>query len=392
MDRALAEHVDVVALSGDLVDRANRFYEATGPLETGIRRLAGAGIVTVAVAGNHDYDVLPWLVDGFDPDAFRLLGRGGEWERTTIRRGDAVLHVDGWSFAEARVERSPLGRYDLPGGGGAPVLGLLHADLDQPGSIYAPVTRAELRARPVDFWLLGHVHAPGLREEAGGAPVLYPGSPQAMDPGEAGAHGVWIVEVEPGRIFRARPLPLSSVRYDVVEVDVTGIADPLELDRRVADGLRAHLVAVAPAAGPLEYLCCRLRLAGRTPLHRGLEPRLAGLAEELALVEGGVTAVVEKVELDTRPAYDLAELARGSDPTAVLAGLLQALEQGQASGEHERLLREAARCAGDVRRARPYLALPGEGEEAADAEVAAQALARQASRLLDGLLAQKEGA
>src|SRR5690606_34254660 len=97
---ALEESVDVVALSGDLVDRDNRFYEAVGPLESGLRRLADAGIEIVAVAGNHDHDVLPRLVDALGPEAFRLLGRGGVWERATVRRGGRVLHIDGWSFPE----------------------------------------------------------------------------------------------------------------------------------------------------------------------------------------------------------------------------------------------------------------------------------------------------
>jgi hypothetical protein len=53
VELAIAERVDLVALSGDLVDRANRYFEAFGPLEAGVRRLTAAGIPTVAVAGNH---------------------------------------------------------------------------------------------------------------------------------------------------------------------------------------------------------------------------------------------------------------------------------------------------------------------------------------------------
>src|SRR5690554_238804 len=52
VDAALAKKVDVVALSGDLVDRANRYFEAIGPLERGLRQLAEQGIDTYAVAGN----------------------------------------------------------------------------------------------------------------------------------------------------------------------------------------------------------------------------------------------------------------------------------------------------------------------------------------------------
>ena len=46
---AVEQGIDLVALSGDLVDRDNRFFEALGPLERGLGRLAEAGIDTVAV-------------------------------------------------------------------------------------------------------------------------------------------------------------------------------------------------------------------------------------------------------------------------------------------------------------------------------------------------------
>src|SRR5690606_30847102 len=61
VDYAVDQRVDVLALSGDVVDQSNKFYEAIGPLERGLARLRAAGVATVAVAGNHDHDVLPQL-------------------------------------------------------------------------------------------------------------------------------------------------------------------------------------------------------------------------------------------------------------------------------------------------------------------------------------------
>ena len=80
VDRAITETVDAVALSGDIVDQDNRFFEATGPLERGILLLASKGIHTFAVSGNHDYDVLHRLADSIGSEHFHLLGRGGQWE------------------------------------------------------------------------------------------------------------------------------------------------------------------------------------------------------------------------------------------------------------------------------------------------------------------------
>jgi DNA repair exonuclease SbcCD nuclease subunit len=391
VDLAVEEKVDLVAVAGDLVDRANRFYEAAGPVELGLRRLAHAGIATVMVAGNHDHDVLPWLLEGLGPDEARLLGRGGRWERFTLERRGEVLHVDGWSFPESSVQTSPLASYSFAADG-APVLGLLHADLDQPRSRYAPVSLAELRPRAPALWLLGHVHASRLVEEPGSASVLYPGSPQAMDPGEAGAHGVWIAEIGPARTASCRMVPLSSVRYEAVEVSVDGISEASEIDRRVVDAVRAGLRCAAEESAQLRYLSCRLRLVGRTSLHRALEERLRGVCDDLCLSHGEATAFVEEVEVRTAPERDLVALAGGKDAPAVLARLVAELTDA-ASGPDE-LLREATRRVDEVKRARPYLALVRDtdderegGEEEID--VAAE-LREQAALLLDELLAQKE--
>jgi DNA repair exonuclease SbcCD nuclease subunit len=378
-----------VAVAGDLVDQANRYYEAVGPVEAGVRKLAAQGIRTVAVAGNHDHDILPEIATRLDPRHFTLLGRGGQWERFTLEKeGRALLHVDGWSFPSAWHSDDPLREYRRRPTDGIPVLGLLHADLEQPGSRHAPVALAALRALPVDFWLLGHVHR-GARHDLPGTPsVLYPGSPQAMDPGETGAHGTWLVEVDAGGRFSTRHLPLSGVRYEAVDVDLEGVTEEAEVDRRVTDAVWAAARGVEEATGPLRILSLRLRLTGRTPLHREL-PARSELATELEVEHGEILAVVERVEVATRPARDLEELARGQDAPAVLARLARGLERGTLDEEQRQLVLAAVGRAGEVRTARQYLRLadPAQGVEPADV---AATLQEQAFRLLDELLAQKE--
>lgn len=391
VDLALKEKVDLVAVSGDVVDRANRFYEAAGPLQEGLRRLAHAGIVTALVAGNHDFDVLPWMVEGLGPESVRLLGKGGSWERFTLERGGETLHVDGWSFPEGHCDSNPAESYSF-GSDGVPVLGLLHADLDQPTSHYAPVSLAELQSRAPALWLLGHVHAPRLVEQPGSASVLYPGSPQAMDPGEAGEHGVWIAEIGPGRNVSCWPVPLSSVRYDAVEVNVEDAGTLSEVDARVVEGVGAVLQKATEKASELRYLSCRVRLTGRTPIHRQLADRPEEVWSELDLPAGEAKALVEKTEVKTAPARDIEALAGGKDAPALLARLIQSLDSADPAEEHRALLRDADQRVKEVKRAKPYLRLVREAEEEGGEEgvnVEAE-LREQAALLLDELLAQKE--
>lgn len=391
VERAIDERVDLVALSGDVVDRENRYFEAFGPLERGVRRLAAAGIPVVAVAGNHDFDVLPKLAPSLGK-SFRLLGADGVWEPVTISRdGRPALRVVGWSFPAEHVAASPMASFPALPADGVPVLGLLHADLDAPGSRYAPASAGELRSAGASFWLLGHLHAPRLHENPGAPPILYPGSPQALDPGETGAHGVWMLDLAPGRTPHVRHLPLSTVRYDVVEVDVTGVDDEDELDRHVAEGVRAHVQnVVEEECGPLRHLSCRVRVTGRTPLHRGIEARLRERLSELSAEHGEVRGRVERVEAATRPAVDLDELARAGDAPGVLARFVRALDGGALEAQHERLLAELSARAAEVRRARPYQPLGGDPPPAP--EELRELARRQALLLLDQLLAQKEAA
>jgi DNA repair exonuclease SbcCD nuclease subunit len=389
VERAIAEGVDLLLVAGDLVEQANRFYEAAGAVEAGVRALAARGIPTIAVAGNHDHDSLPWIARGFAPDEFRLLGGGGVWERHTVRvNGEAVLHVDGWSFPAGVVTDDPVRQHPRPSGDGVPVIGLLHADLEQPQSRHAPVTLASLRSAPVDFWLLGHVHRPARHELSGAATVLYPGSLQAMDPGEPGLHGPWLVELDAGGRFHARQLALSSVRYESVAVDVEGVAEEGEVDRRVVDAVRRTLMEIEPEAGALLHLSLRVRLEGHTPLHRLLERRSWEGVEGLESRLGDVRAMVERVQVATRPERDLASLARGHDAPALLARLVGELDGGEPSGAGLELVRSAMARAEQVEGARQYLPL-GEAGATSEAEVR-EVLREQALLLLDELLAERE--
>ncbi len=388
MDYAVAQEVDVVALSGDVVDQANRYYESLGPLERGLRRLGAAGIATVAVTGNHDFAVLPELARSLPHGYLRLLGVGGRWERTTIAAKDgALLHVDGWSFPTQHVRESPLAAYTLPAADDAPVLGLLHADLDQMASAYGPVALADLHAKPVAMWLLGHVHAPALRSAAGKPPVLYPGSPQPLDPGETGVHGAWVVDLSHGQPVSPQQVPVASVRYESIDVDVTGATRLEDVHVVMVQAVRAAADRFAGDAGVLRHLSLRIRLTGRSALHRELA-RDGARAIDLDLDINDLSVYVERVDPFTRPERDLGALAAGNDAAASIARLLESLDGGHDHEEHRELLRSIASIPDTLQAAKAYRSLPANAEEYSAARLRAQ-LGRQANLLLDELLSQK---
>lgn len=388
VDLAIAEQVRVVCLSGDVADQDNKFWEAIGPLERGINRLAEARIRTVAVAGNHDHDVLGRLADQLPREHFTLLGRGGKWERITIEQnGGCALHIDGWSFPRQQVHNDPLNSYDLASDPNTPILGIVHGDLDVATTPYAPLDLARLQGLPPAGWLLGHIHAHRLVGKDGRPWVLYPGSPQALDPGETGPHGPWLVEITLATIGLPEHRPLSSVWYGQCQVDLTSTSEETEIEGTVLDGIRKKATTIATKAGPhLMHISLRLRLVGSTPVsHRALEVMTQQVVEDLSLPIGNASVGVEAIEVDTVAPINLVEHAKSHSAPGALSRLLLGMEQEEVSGEIADLIRQARHELEQVERHRDFTQL--ERREITE-EMARDHLRTQARALLTQLVTQ----
>ena len=393
VDQAIERSVDAVVLTGDVADESNKYFEAFGVLERMLHRLVDAGVPVVAVAGNHDHDVLGSVADAVGEGA-RVLGRGQSWEAMTLQSGglDRVRLV-GWSFAGPHVHASPLDTW--PGAEGSlPTVGILHGDLDAPGSAYAPVSTLDLGASGASAWLLGHVHAPRLdapRADAASGPlVLYPGSPQPLDPGETGAHGAWIVEIADDGTATAEMLPLATVRYDGIAIDLEGAQSATDLRERVAAGLRDYGAAVRDESPALRRAVVRLTLKGRTPAYRAVESVVAELEAAGETTSGSLVVTIDRVDDRARPALDLARLAEGSGPVATLAGLARRLEDGTPSEGDLGLIRHGVEALQQARSARVFEPLARHGRLEPDLQAEAVVrLRRQTYRLLDQALAQQ---
>ena len=362
-------------------------------MQEGLQQLKDASIQIFAVAGNHDFDLL-FSVGALQGEGAHLLGTGGTWTSAPLEReGVPVAHVTGWSFPTQHVHESPLTTYEAPPTD-LPVVGLLHADIDQPNSQYAPVTSQALESTGASAWLLGHIHRPQVLNLSG-TTALYPGSLQPLDPGEPGVHGAWLVEVPhagpgagPATLTR---VSLATLRYDTVEVSLTDVSQEEGFRRAVTAALESHLEAAREEAPEVIYASCRLRFTGRTSIHRNVDALAEPLIDDLTVPFEGAEASVEGYTLDTRPVHDLERLATKTDPPGVVAGLILDLMQGSSSEEHQQLLSELTTDLGDIARSNKYQPLrratetssrPGPGK-------AQELLVRQGMMLLDELMAQK---
>ncbi len=348
VDLAIEERVDAVLFAGDVVEGTNALYEALRPLEVAVRRLHEASIPVLAVVGNHDVEALPRLAGMIE--GLRLLGQPGHWESHLREKArGAAVEILGWSFPQRRVKESPVAgllRDPIPAQRPeTPRIGLLHADLDASGGVYAPVSSADLRAATLDAWLLGHVHKPSLstRLESGGPPPIgYLGSLVGLDPGEPGPHGPWLVRVTPGGDVLTRQLPVTPIRWERLDLRVAEHEGPEEVGDRIIDEATRLTRAIQQDDGPPRVLGLRPRLVGPTRRYEALRRQIdvGGWDGELTRSVGETFFFVDRVIDGLELAHDMEALARGDDPPALLARKLQILEH---ECEERSLLIEAAR-------------------------------------------------
>lgn len=381
VDLAEREHVNVLVLSGDIVDENAAYFETLGPLERGMRRLSECKIATYVIAGNHDYEVLPKLERDLQEFDLHLLGAGGEWQQTLhSNNGEPVLHLVGWSFADRYVDNNPMQSFPSLASNGVPVLGILHATLDSASCRYAPVPTSDLRQRGVDVWVVGHVHAPvDCRDRD--CPVLNVGSPQAMDPGETGVHGPWIIETDGRSVTSITQVPLSSVCYCRESADVTEVRAESEfkdcLEKAVDD-----IIATYPEFGDPPVFSCRITLSGRSSLLREIEVWAEKVVKSQPWSGEGV--FIDEIPLDISPDYDVRALAESGDAVGIAAGILAAIEDGKLEQDYPGLLESVKSEIGEVFGSRHYKLLNTDDRPTPECYIRTEC-----RRLIDTLLRQK---
>ncbi len=401
VDLAIAERVDALLFAGDVVESTNARFEALRPLEAAVHRLREAGIPVLAVVGNHDVEALPRLARMIE--GFELIGEGGRWQARTINKnGRPAAEILGWSFPEKQVRSSPIAqllREPLLTTGGAapgiPRIGLLHGDLDASGGSYAPFTSGELTQAGLDAWLLGHIHKPSLREgggDAGASPRGYLGSLVGLDPSEVGQHGPWLVRVTAGGEVVPRQLASAPLRWEQLELRVAEDAGPEDVaDQLLEEAVRAARDIQARGSTP-QALGLRLRLVGQTRHYDALRrPIEEGRWKGLTRRAGETLVFIDKVIDGLELAIDLAEVARGDDPPALLASKLLDLTQ---PGEKRSALLEAARS--ELRRVTDELRWSAldhvrEPRDPLSDDALASLLTRSGTAALSQLLAQRDG-
>jgi DNA repair exonuclease SbcCD nuclease subunit len=334
VDLAIQMRVDAVLFAGDVVESTNARFEAIVPLEKNIRRLLDNRVQVIAVAGNHDVEALPRLAQLID--GFTLLGASGQWESYIIERdGHDLAEIVGWSFRERVVRQSPVAQLLAEARDRAssslPRIGLLHADLDASGGVYAPIKQTELAQTGFDAWLLGHIHKPShstLSNSSSHFPYGYLGSLVGLDPTETGPHGPWLITVDgPGHIS-AEQKPIAPLRWENLTVNISDTDDVEDVADKILGGVEAKARELAELGYAPQALGVRVRVEGACRHYEPIRNTIAnGDWTALNRVCGETSVFINKVTDGLSSLLDLTEIATGDDPPALLAQHILSLQR-----------------------------------------------------------------
>lgn len=316
---ALEERVAFVVLVGDLFDDDWRDYNTGVFFASQLTKLARVHVPVFIVRGNHD--------------AANEVTRQIRWpENTTVFEHAAAttkllpelgVAVHGQSFSERNLKANLARAYPAPVGGHFN-LGLLHTALEgrEGHASYAPCSAADLASKGYDYWALGHIHK---REVVSESPhIVFPGNLQGRSVRETGAKGASLVTVRSNKVAEVRHVPLDVVRWALVDVDATHLAQPDDVIDRAFEK-----VGEASADADGRVLAVRVRFFGVTPAAamRATPARWRSeLLARLSSLRGRVW--LEKAIFDMEP---LVERSGGSmEGLAVLARLLAEMAQVEA--------------------------------------------------------------
>lgn len=177
--------VDLILCAGDLFHSSHVRMEELKDLNVILSGLERCRFVVVA--GNHDplltdspYQRVSWCSQV-------MLAEAG-CSSFTFSDLDCTVHTyswDRWEQPLAALETwkpQKQSRYDLL---------LLHGDALTTPTRYLPLSPSWLRALPMDYIALGHIHQAVVLDEH----IRYCGSPEPQNIAESGEHGFWLCDL-----------------------------------------------------------------------------------------------------------------------------------------------------------------------------------------------------
>jgi len=309
---AIEEHINFLVIAGDVYDGDWKDYSTGLFFRSQMVRLAAKGIPVFLIAGNHDAAsvisrklMLPENVHVFSTRAAE-----------TKELADLPVAIHGRGFPNRAVPENLVKEYPSAASDKFN-LGILHTSLTgKPGhDTYSPCSEADLREKGYDYWALGHIHQPEIISQDPW--IVFAGNCQGRHARETGARGCRLVIVNDClQVANVEWHPLDVVRWEELNVDLTGVETESEALRRVNEVMGN---TVTKAEGRL--VAARIVMTGTTSLHGSLHRDAQHWRAQLlanAQDQGTEALWIERIKIATAPVYDVSQLAERDALTKIV--------------------------------------------------------------------------
>ncbi len=309
-DAALSEHVDFVVLAGDIINVVQCSPRQLVFLVAQFQRLEERKIAVYWCGGRAEAAAawpavlpLPANVHVFPSDRIESI--------VHRRDGEPLAELFGISSAQRKEIRSA----DFHAGQG---------ELYSVAVAYGIVEAETLPAHEIDYWALGGEHRRRVLAVPAPAHTMahYSGSPQGRRPGDWGAHGCTLVEVDENSRARTRLVATDVVRFVKERITVGDGTSQNQLEQLLHERARA---LAAGQAGP--DLLVTWAVAGAVPLATKVRRGhvVGEILERLRAEHGQRRPVVWSMALDVESDSPLPAGEHG--PDTILGEFLRQLHE-----------------------------------------------------------------
>ncbi len=205
------ESVQLVLLSGDLLDSGTSYYETRDVLYRAFSRMKAEVFIS---PGNHDFysPKSPYAYVDF-PDNVHIFTAPLV---SSVPLPTLGCQIWGAGFND-RHSRSLLSGFTVTGDDMINIM-VMHGDMA--GEVYNQIRETEIAASNLDYLALGHIHSFSGIRQAGKTTYAYPGCPEGRGFDETGEKGV-IVGTVSKTGCDLRFVPLGGRQYKTLTVDLT---------------------------------------------------------------------------------------------------------------------------------------------------------------------------
>jgi DNA repair protein SbcD/Mre11 len=348
VDTAIDRKVAFVIIAGDLYDGDWKDYNTGLFFASQMVRLQKEQIKVFLIRGNHDAASLITKELKLPENVIEFSIR--EPESYYIESLGVAIHGQG--FASRSVEENLVKNYPKRKDGYLNI-GILHTSATgrEGHENYAPCSIDDMKEKGYDYWALGHIHLREALNEKDPV-ILFPGNIQGRHIKETGDKGCTLVTVHDGAIQSLTHLSLDVLRWELCEVDASGLESLDEIMDRAREILEQKYQDVEG-----RFLAVRFRIHGATKVHQELivdKDHIINNIRSLSLEVGLGDVWVEKVKIETARKINIEELKEQHTPIAVILDFIKDV------GLDEDMLKELLIEFQDIQQALPFEMRNGE--------------------------------